>query len=50
MIDTLKTTTVGIVGGQVTCLGLFPDIISVLVGVATFVYLGIKIKKELYDK
>ena len=49
-VDTVKTATVGIVGGQVTCLGILPDLISIFVGIATFIYLGIKIKKELDAK
>ena len=50
MLDTLKTTTVGVTASQVTCMQLLPDIISVCVGLATFTYLVIKIRKELYGK
>tara|TARA_Y100001963_G_scaffold68502_2_gene95472 strand:+ start:1912 stop:2085 length:174 start_codon:yes stop_codon:yes gene_type:complete len=50
LIDTLKTTTVGFTASQVTCMQILPDIISVFVGLATFVYLVIKIRKELYGK
>ena len=50
IIDTLKTTTIGFTGTQVSCLDLFPDVVSVAVGFATFTYLVIKIRKELYGK
>ena len=50
IVDTLKTTTIGFTGTQVSCLDLFPDIVSVCVGLATFAYLIIKIRKELYGK
>lgn len=47
IIDTLKTTTIGFTATQVTCWNIFPDVVSVFVGVATFIYLIIKIKKEI---
>ena len=47
MTDTLKTTTIGASGATVTWIGILPDIISVAVGLATFVYLVVKIKNEL---
>ena len=47
MIDTLKVTTAGMGGFWLSMWNALPDIISILVGMATLVYLGIKIKKEL---
>ena len=47
MEDTLKTAVVGFSGHFVVGIEILPDIVSVLVGLATLVYLLIKIKKEL---
>ena len=47
MGDTLKTAVVGFSGHIVAGIGILPDLVSVLVGLATLVYLLIKIKKEL---
>ena len=47
MEDTLRTTAVGFSGQFISGLHILPDLISVLVGVATLVYLIIKIKKEM---
>ena len=46
MIDTVKTTAAGMGGFWLSMWNALPDIISLAVGVATLVYLGIKIKKE----
>ncbi len=47
MEDTLKTSAVGLTGSALTGLGIFPDIVSVAVGLVTIVYLLIKIHTEL---
>ena len=47
MEDTLRTTAVGFSGHFISGLHILPDLISVLVGVATLAYLIIKIKKEM---
>jgi len=47
MGDTLKTTAVGVGSAAAISLGILPDLISVAVGVVTFLYFVIKIKKEL---
>tara|TARA_R100000781_G_C4006531_1_gene102182 strand:- start:120 stop:275 length:156 start_codon:yes stop_codon:yes gene_type:complete len=46
-IDTLKTTGTGIGGWWLSVSGWLPDIVSLLVGIATLVYLILKIAKEL---
>ena len=47
MTDTLKTTAVGITSATAIQLGILPDLVSVSVGIVTFLYFVIKIKKEL---
>ena len=47
MEDTLRTTAVGFSGHFISGLHILPDLILVLVGLATLVYLVIKIKKEM---
>jgi hypothetical protein len=47
MIDTLKTTGAGMGGWWLSISGWFPEMVSLGVGIATLVYLIIKIKKEL---
>jgi len=47
MTDTLKTTAVGVSSAAAISLGILPDLVSVAVGVVTFLYFIIKIKKEL---
>ena len=47
MIDTLKTTGAGMGGWWLSVSGWLPEIISLSVGVATLIYLIIKITKEL---
>jgi len=47
MIDTLKTTGAGIGGFWISIWTWLPEIVSLSVGIATVVYLVIKIRKEL---
>tara|TARA_R100000458_G_C8265763_1_gene240825 strand:+ start:492 stop:647 length:156 start_codon:yes stop_codon:yes gene_type:complete len=47
VIDTLKTTGTGVGGWWLSVSGWLPDIVSLLVGIATLVYLILKIAKEL---
>ena len=47
MIDTLKTTGAGIGGVWISIWTWLPEIVSLSVGIATIVYLVVKIKKEL---
>ena len=50
VIDTLKTSGVGIGGWWLSISGWLTDIVSLGVGLATLVYLMIKIRKELRTK
>ena len=47
MTDTLKTTAVGVTSATAIQLGILPDLVSVSVGIVTFLYFVVKIKKEL---
>tara|TARA_Y100001936_G_C15615022_1_gene428645 strand:+ start:244 stop:393 length:150 start_codon:yes stop_codon:yes gene_type:complete len=47
MVDSVKTTFVGMTGMSVTWLEWMPVVVRILVGLATFVYLLVKIRKEL---
>ena len=47
MMETLKTEGIGIGGWWLSVSGWLPQIVSLMVGIATLVYLVIKIKKEL---
>ena len=47
MVDTLRTASAGVAATWINCFGLLPEIVSVAVGIATLVYLIIKIRKEL---
>ena len=47
MLDTLKTEGIGIGGWWLSVSGWLPEIVSLLVGLATFAYLAIKIYKEI---
>tara|TARA_R100000808_G_C2154693_1_gene165926 strand:- start:9121 stop:9312 length:192 start_codon:yes stop_codon:yes gene_type:complete len=47
IIDTVKTTTYGIGGFWLSLWDWLPEFVSLLVGIATLVYLVIKIYKEL---
>ena len=46
MVDTLKTTGAGIGGFWIAFIETIPELISILVGLATLIYLIIKIAKE----
>ena len=46
MIDSLRTTTVGITGIGVTWFEWLPMIVRVAVGIATFVYIIVKLMRE----
>ena len=46
-IDTLKTGSIGISGWWLSVSGWLPEIVSLSVGIATLVYLVIKIYKEI---
>jgi len=48
--DTLKTTGAGMSGWWLSISGWLPEIVSLSVGIATLVYLIIKIRKELKTK
>ena len=47
MLDTIKTAGVGSGGFIVQFMEMLPDMVKVAVGVATVVYLIVKIKKEM---
>ena len=47
IFETLKTETIGISGWWLSISGWLPGLISLCVGIATLVYLIIKIRKEL---
>tara|TARA_R100001594_G_scaffold102525_1_gene137256 strand:+ start:2118 stop:2267 length:150 start_codon:yes stop_codon:yes gene_type:complete len=49
MIDSLRTLTAGIGGMAITWLDWMPVLVRVLVGLATFVYICVKIYK-LYNE
>ena len=50
MIDTLRTEGIGISGWWLSISGWLPELVSLGVGVATLIYLVIKISKELVTK
>jgi hypothetical protein len=47
MIESAKITTAGIGGMLVTWMEWLPMIVRILVGLATFVYLAVKIVREI---
>ena len=47
MIDTLKTEGIGLSGWWLSISGWLPELVSLGVGIATLVYLIVKIRKEL---
>ena len=47
MEETLKTTGAGLGGFWISLWGWLPEVVSLSVGIATLVYLVIKIRKEL---
>ncbi len=50
MVDTLKTVSCGMGGCWIGCIDMIPELVSIAVGCATFIYLAIKIAKELKNK
>jgi hypothetical protein len=46
-LETIKTSFVGLGGFWLSLWGWLPEIVSLSVGIATLIYLIIKIKKEL---
>lgn len=47
MVDTLRTEGIGLSGWWLSISGWLPEVVSLCVGIATLVYLVVKIKKEL---
>jgi|TARA_R100001443_G_scaffold18060_3_gene28715 hypothetical protein len=47
MLDSLRTTTAGVSGIVVTWLEWLPVVVRIMVGLATFVYICVKIYKLL---
>ena len=47
IIDTLRTEGIGLSGWWLSISGWLPELVSLCVGLATLLYLIIKIKKEL---
>ena len=47
ILDTLKTEGIGIGGWWLSVSGWLPELVSLGVGMATLVYLIVKIRKEL---
>jgi len=47
ILETLKTESIGISGWWLSVSGWLPELVSLSVGIATFVYLIVKIRKEL---
>ena len=47
MLDTLRTEGIGLSGWWLSISGWLPGVVSLSVGIATLIYLVIKIKKEL---
>jgi|TARA_R100001530_G_scaffold78122_1_gene54637 hypothetical protein len=47
IVDTLKTTGAGVGGWWLSISGWLPEVVSLCVGIATLVYLIVKITKEL---
>ena len=47
MLDSLKTVTAGAGGVTITWLEFLPMMVRVAVGIATFVYICVKIYKEI---
>ena len=50
MEETLKTTGAGLGGFWISLWGWLPEVVSLSVGIATLIYLIIKIRKELRTK
>ena len=50
LVDTLKTSTIGLTGSSICWLEWLPPTISVIGGCLTAVYMSVKLYKELYGK
>tara|TARA_Y100000310_G_scaffold297125_1_gene329919 strand:- start:469 stop:621 length:153 start_codon:yes stop_codon:yes gene_type:complete len=50
MEETLKTTGAGLGGFWISLWGWLPEVVSLSVGIATLIYLIVKIRKELQTK
>ena len=50
MLDTLRTEGIGLSGWWLSISGWLPEVISLCVGIATLLYLVIKISKEIRTK
>ena len=50
MLDTLKTTGAGLGGFWLSLWSWLPEVVSLAVGIATLIYLTVKIRKELKTK
>jgi hypothetical protein len=50
MLDTLRTEGIGLSGWWLSISGWLPEVISLCVGIATLLYLVIKISKEIRIK
>ena len=49
-IDTMKSSVIGVGGWWLSISGWLPEVVSLGVGIATLIYLIIKINKELKTK
>tara|TARA_B100000131_G_C18010235_1_gene570163 strand:+ start:399 stop:560 length:162 start_codon:yes stop_codon:yes gene_type:complete len=47
VLDSLRTTTAGVSGMIVTWMEWLPMVVRVLVGLATFIYIMVKIVREI---
>ena len=47
MIDTLKTSCAGIGGLALTFMEWIPDVVRLGIGVVTFIYMFMKLRKEM---
>ena len=47
MLDTLKTSVVGVSGTMVSWMEIIPPVLSALTAIATLVYMILKIKNEV---
>jgi len=47
VIDTLKTTGIGGTSFIIQCIEYIPEVVRVLVGIVTIVYLIVQIRKDL---
>ena len=47
MLDTLRTEGIGLSGWWLSISGWLPEVVSLCVGIATLIYLIVKITKEL---